>query len=86
MSPSKLHRIISGGNVKAFKIEELQAFADMADEDSEVTLESLAKLNGMRNKDAESEINIADIHMRRSHSFMFCTYPLYASELSDLYS
>ena len=37
-------------------------------------------------KDAESEFNIADIHMRRSHSFMFCTYPLYASELSDLYS
>ena len=37
-------------------------------------------------KDAENEFGIADIHMRRSHSFMFCTYPLYASELSDLYN
>ena len=69
MSPSKLHRIISGGNVKAFKIEELQVFAEMADKDSEVTLDSLAKLNGMRNKDAESE-KVDVLGQRRHQTFL----------------
>lgn len=36
--------------------------------------------------EAENEFNIANIHMRRSHSFMFCTYPLYAIEQADLYN
>ena len=35
--------------------------------------------------DAENEFNIANVHMRRSHSFMFCSYPMYAIEQADLY-
>lgn len=54
MSTSKMHRIINGGNVKPFKIEELEAFAAVAAEGSGVTLDSLAKLNGMRDEDAEN--------------------------------
>ena len=59
MSTSKMHRIISGGNVKAFKMDELQAFAGMATEESEVTLDSLAKLNGRR--DANAEMTKSDV-------------------------
>lgn len=69
MSTSKMHRIISGGNVKPFKIEELQAFADVAAEGSGVTLDSLAKLNGMRDENAEST-KVDVLGQRRQQVFL----------------
>lgn len=56
VSAATLSRICNGGNKRPINLELLKAIADVADKDSGVTFDTLAKANGYRSKEEAQKV------------------------------